>query len=215
MMKLLSLTAIVVLLASTSGCSSSTEPGSTPLISPKIGSIFSFEGVELDENGGEVDSTRHTITHTVVGVNVEQEGRKSTQFVDQDNRALFISYMSDGDLAVLDDGWAILPITSKGETERLVQDSGYVGTSYRGRITEYYTYLGEETRTEAGESFNTTKLKYTKKVEYPQTATRNQVSLLYFSKKLGHFIRFDDQPFNVGGSVFHGSKLKLVSYALK
>lgn len=205
------------ILAPLVGCSSTstTEPANSALTSPKVGSVFTYEGVDQDENGAEVDSTRRTIEHRIVGVNVDQEGRKATQIVDQDDRALFLSYTAEGDVAVLDSGWAILPITSKGETQRLVQDSGQVANGYNGRITEFYTYLGEESRTEASEVFDAVKIKYTRRIEYPSTSVRNQVSFLYFAKKLGTVIRSDDLPFDVGSTKFNGRMLRLTSYVLK
>jgi hypothetical protein len=203
-----------------SACSSSTdpEPSADPITSPKVGSTFNFRSVEFDANGNEIDSTVRALAHTVVGVNVDYQGKKATQFINGDDDPFYFSYLSNGDVAIAGGGepWAVMPIASKGQTEILIRDSGEVGGgSYQGRVTDSYIYLGEETRSAAGETFAVAKIKYDHKVEYPRTATAHYQSIFYFSRKLGHIVQSDDLPWTSGSTVSHGSKIELTSYLLK
>ncbi len=227
---------LLILVASVSSCSKSSDPvgpGSASYSAPKTGSTFSYDQYATDTtNAMPIASSRDTSVHTFLRTGITYAGKTNVSQILEKTRfstdTTYINYETNGDISSYgSDGnggmiWGTIPIGSKTTFSFTQADTTEVilGVTTRIKISVEVKYVSEETLSIKGQSINVTKLKQSFIVATTVGGVMKSKSadvFVYFAPSLGYIVK-SDQPVQDG--IFSSGKSKghvmmLFDYTLK
>jgi hypothetical protein len=230
---LLVLAALVV----SCGDDNPTSPNNGTIVSPKIGSTFTYEAYSTDTTTGlPVAETRDTVVMTVSRTGLTFGGMTNvTETITIDGADTIVSYYRvDGNNDVLTyttgailqvEGWFTIPNSSKATKTSVIIDStsidvtGAEPDTTRIKAIHTATYVGEETMVVKGESIKVVKIAMVWHESIVSSAfafTINVPYTLYFASSLGTICRYEQDVLTADdGARSPGIYRGLIDYQLK
>ena len=171
----------------------------------KAGSMMIYRDLRIDVNG-KISDDRGLDTFRFVANGVSVYGKPNVTTIVIDGDPVYIAYETNGDVSinyVRDSIWLRLPVVSKGVTSLDLTDSA------SGHRTLRAAYVGDDTLSVSGVSFNCEKIRITDEKERGSDLGPDYY---WFSRRLGFFARFEDPAF---GQDTTGTRSALEHYTLK
>lgn len=222
------------------GCSSSegnpSNPGSAEQFDttlPNVGSLYKFDGYNLDTGDVVIESSREQPVWNVTESGIAYQGKSNVYKVHSGGKEFYLRKEANGDLLQASHpdndspitSWVTFPFGSKTTFNYPAVDTTalYLGKEARLRITGSIAYVGEENVVVGGETIRAKKVVETMShVITPEGSnTSKDISVqntFWYSSKVGYFLK---QMSVANGSAFpyYGSRIKVIgelkSYTLK
>lgn len=215
----------------TGGGGTGPNTTSNALTPPGVNSVLVYHAYETDSLGARIASTDTVFdTVNVLATSIKQFGK--TNVVQLMSRAKFAfytkllsnfwNYDSSGDISYYIDGagaagvksgWFSVPLTSKGQTSKVIVDT--MENTTRRLRTATYLYSGAPTLVLAGQSFQTLMFDYSEVTQLGTTTYTPDNDTRNFDSKTGILLRLE-QPGKHGTQGFdNGFRYELLSATFK
>lgn len=217
--------ALLVVSLFAASCKNSTETTSNTMTRPGVGSSFVLHSTSFDSLGNPLPAYEKWDTAFVISSGITYQGKTNVVAIrygsDPKGRVTYGNYESNGDLSSYADGrgaagersgWELSPIASQGTTQFVGYDTTYIvgGNTHHSTRTDINTYAGQQTVTEAGQSFNAIMISERDQLE---DGYSDYTSTQWIAPSIGFLVR--DNTTNTHPSPEARSETHLVSYTLK